>query len=278
MDERLYQIGGLCIRICGCPFHESAYLAPFRTQHTEGTVLTYTVQAVPSLTLPENSSSAIRNHELTVRENGCTVRYLLRDGTDAPLLSETVSDDIHTVCIAHSALPLWDSNLVMKLWRLPKQLLLQGELFLHASMIEYQGQAILFTGHKQIGKSTQAALWEVCLGAQIINGDRALLRKIGDRWYACGSPYCGTSKITKNGCFPLRAIVLLAQAKENTVSRATARETVTAFLDGCSFDPALHEQTALVMDSAFDLFGKTAVRKLACLPDESAVKCLLQAL
>lgn len=272
METRIYQVGGLCVRMDGCLFREGALLAPFRVSSEAGTVLRYSVQRVPSLCLP--SSAVIREHEAEAVQDGQSVRYLLRDGSDAPLLCETVHEDVHEVCIADAALSLWDTNLVMKLWRLPERLLNMGELFLHASMIEYHGEAILFTGHKQIGKSTQAGLWEQCRGAKVINGDRALLRKLDGKWYACGSPYCGTSKISKNGSFPLRAVVLLSQAKENRVSRATAKETVAAFLDGCTFDVRNAAQTVLIMDSAADIFAKTAVLKLACLPDAGAVACL----
>lgn len=278
MEERFYQIGGMCVRMSGCLYRESAPLSPFRTNTPGEVTENYIVEAVPQLTLPQGATVEAGRHELTVSENGQAVRYLLRDGTNAPLLSETVCGKDHTVRLAEATLPLWDSNLVMKLWQLPQRLFAMGEIFLHASMVEYRGEAILFTGQKQIGKSTQAALWEQYQKAEVINGDRALLRKDGGQWYACGSPYCGTSKICKNGCFPLRAVVLLSQAKENTVRRATAHEAIAAFLDGCTFDAGSRTQAGYVMDCALDLYAKTAVLKLACLPEVSAVECLLQAL
>lgn len=53
----------------------------------------------------------------------------------------------------------------------------QEAAILHASFIEYEGQAVLFTGPSGIGKSTQAGLWEQYEDAQILNGDRTILRK-----------------------------------------------------------------------------------------------------
>ena len=84
-------------------------------------------------------------------------------------------------------------------------LLLQHQgLLLHASLINYAGRAIAFAGPSGVGKSTQADLWKKCLGAEIINGDRAVLRKNADHWIAYGSPYAGTSGIYKNNSAPLR--------------------------------------------------------------------------
>ena len=78
-------------------------------------------------------------------------------------------------------------------------LLLQHQgLLLHASLINYKGKAIAFAGPSGIGKSTQADIWHTFLGADIINGDRAALRKERDHWYAYGCPYAGTSGIYKN--------------------------------------------------------------------------------
>lgn len=277
-ETRYYIIGGVCIRITGCLFRENEVLASYRADAPDGLLLDYQVSTEASLhALAENATEAAP-HEKTAVIDGKQIRLLLRDGTNEPIISESFENGIHTVKVAESALPIWDSNSFLKLLRLPEQLFAREEFFLHASMIEYHGKAILFTGQKQIGKSTQASLWNECQKAEIINGDRALLRKKDGIWYACGSPYCGTSKICRNKSFPLLAIVLLSQAKQNSVRRATAHETVTAFLDGCSFDPSDAAQTGTVMDTAFDIFGQIKVFRLACLPDKGAVDCLIAAL
>lgn len=276
MEERFYQIGGVCIHMRGCLFRENDKLSSFRTELPNGNIVTYDCNVKNEIVLPDAPCKAVSSFEHLYPDVG--MRILLRDGTAAPLLSEQIKDGVHKINISREALPLWDSNLAMNLWKLPEQLLKQNEIFLHASMIAVDGKAILFTAPKQVGKSTQASLWEQFRNADIINGDRTLLRKQDGLWHACGSPYCGTSKICKPGVFPISMIVLLHQAVENSVCPAHAREVAAAFLDGCTYDAVIHEQTEKILDAALDIYACIPCCHLYCLPDESAVKCLSDAM
>lgn len=61
---------------------------------------------------------------------------------------------------------------------------------------------ILFSGPSGIGKSTHADLWVKHRGARVINGDRTLLQKLGDRpRMSLGWPICGSSEICHNESF-----------------------------------------------------------------------------
>ena len=107
------------------------------------------------------------------------------------------------------------------------------------------------------------------------NGDRALLRRLDGVWQAFGSPYCGTSDICRNHQAPIRAVVVLGQAKENRVSRASVREAMAAFLNGCTYAIWDRVQVEAVMDLAGQIVTEVPVVKLDCVPDESAV-CALE--
>ena len=98
---------------------------------------------------------------------------------------------------------------------LERRLIARDSLILHCAYMVYQGEDILFSAPSETGKTTQANLWEKYRGSRTVNGDRALLGKRKGRWTAQGWPVCGTSEVCHNEEFPIRAVVMLSQAKEN---------------------------------------------------------------
>ena len=69
-----------------------------------------------------------------------------------------------------------------------EQLLLRHDaLLLHSSAVLHGGKTVLFSGPSGAGKSTQARLWQEHLGAQIINGDRTVIRKTSEGFFGGGS-------------------------------------------------------------------------------------------
>ena len=150
-------------------------------------------------------------------------------------------------------------------------LLLQHQgLLLHASLINYKGKAIAFAGPSGIGKSTQADIWHTFLGADIINGDRAALRKERDHWYAYGCPYAGTSGIYKNDREPLAAIIVLGQAEENRLCQLTAGEAFRYLYPEFSVHHWQKAFVAKATDLCLQLLAETPIYLLECRPDESA--------
>ena len=144
-------------------------------------------------------------------------------------------------------------------------------LLLHASLIDYKGNAIAFTGPSGVGKSTQAALWQEAFGAETINGDRAALRETADGWMAYGSPYAGTSGIYKNQSAPLKAILVLAQAGENRFRRLSATEAFASIypeLSAHRWDRSFMESTT---DLCLRLLEQIPVYRLECRPEADAV-------
>ena len=144
---------------------------------------------------------------------------------------------------------------------------------LHSSYVLTQsGAAVLFSGPSGIGKSTQAALWQQYAGADVINGDRTLIRT-GDIT-AHGVFYSGTSGICKNVSAPIRAIVLLDKADENTLRRAGAKEAFAAVLSQCSHYQWDAESAIHMTDLVAGLVRRADVYRLSCRADEGAVRLL----
>ena len=150
-------------------------------------------------------------------------------------------------------------------------LLLQHScLLLHASLIKYEGKALAFCGPSGVGKSTQANLWRTCLGADVLNGDRAALRKENNTWMAYGSPYAGTSGIYHNDGAPLAAIILLRQAGENRLQRLTPGEAFRQIYPELSVHHWEKSWVSKATDLCLQLLETTPVYLLECRPEEGA--------
>ena len=157
-------------------------------------------------------------------------------------------------------------------------LLQHNGLLLHASLINYNGFCIAFTGPSGVGKSTQAALWAEVMNAQILNGDRAALRLTGDGWRAYGSPYAGTSGIYRRGGAPLKAIVVLGQSDENSLREMSPAEAFGKLYPELSIHRWDRESGKNAADLCIRLLEEIPVYCLECRPEESAVRLLQKGL
>ena len=157
-------------------------------------------------------------------------------------------------------------------------LLQRDKLCLHASCIDTPLGGILFSGVSGIGKSTQADLWCRYRGARQINGDRPILSREENGWYAWGSPYAGSSRYHVNDSCPVSAIVLLEQGKAcslRRLPRAEAFRGVWAGMTVRNWDPAFVDKASLL---TVELVTKVPVFRFCCTPDEHVVEYLEKAL
>lgn len=160
-----------------------------------------------------------------------------------------------------------------------ENLLLQySGLLLHASLIKYAQKGIVFAGPSGVGKSTQAELWHKHFGADILNGDRAALRKTAAGWIAYGSPYAGTSGIYKNENAPLAAIIVLQQGKENRLRPMTLSQALPSIWPEISLRRWDETFVSRAMELCADLLKNVPVYLLECVPEESAAAVLKKGL
>ena len=150
-----------------------------------------------------------------------------------------------------------------------------GALVLHGSYIVHAGEGIVFSAPSGTGKSTQAALWEQFRGAEVINGDRCLLRMGPDgRVWAHGICYSGTSRICKNRSAPLKALVLLGQATENHIRVPRGLESFRFLLAQCAYRTWNPREVRIITEILSRILSAAPVFRLDCRPDESAVETL----
>ncbi len=144
-----------------------------------------------------------------------------------------------------------------------------GTVLAHASLVSYRGEGVMFTGYSGVGKTTQAELWEKQLGAEIINGDKVLLRQMDGKFYACGLPWKGSSDYCRNINVPLKAIVVLKQARENRIFVPDEKTELTM---PHIFLPHWDNECLNNALDTFDALVKSVpIYSLECCPDEGAV-------
>lgn len=155
-----------------------------------------------------------------------------------------------------------------------KVLMKYNGMILHSSFIKYNNYAILFSGSSGVGKSTQANLWKKIKSAEIINGDRSILRYIDNEWQVFGSPYCGSSGIYENDEAKLKVIVVLEQAKENKIEEMSIIEKYKFILSQIAVNTWNEDDMKKATTLIENLIKSTLIIKLKCLPDENSVNIL----
>lgn len=168
------------------------------------------------------------------------------------------------------------SSSILNLISLESILLRNDGILLHSSLIRVHDKAILFAGPSGIGKSTQASLWQTYHQAELINGDRAALRQIGDIWTAWGLPYAGTSGIFRNESAPVRALVVLRQADCNRLRRLSSSEALRMAYPELTLHRWEPQEVDLALTNFLKFVQTTPVYLLECLPDRGAVELLYQ--
>ena len=107
-----------------------------------------------------------------------------------------------------------------------------GGLMLHASAVELDGKAYLFSAPCGTGKSTHTRLWQQVFGerAHVFNDDKPALRLIDGKWYAYGTPWCGKDGININMKAELAGICFLKQAPQNKIRRLDQKQAISNIL------------------------------------------------
>ncbi|MBQ4569454.1 MAG: hypothetical protein IJA62_05320 [Ruminococcus sp.] len=145
----------------------------------------------------------------------------------------------------------------------------QDALLLHSSVVSINGKAVLFCGESGAGKSTQASLWKEHLGAEVLNGDRCVIKEDAGAFYGGGSPWCGTSEIYSPKSFPIAGIILMKKSQANTIQPLGAK----------AFPRIFSQLTLNTWDKDFvdfassklvHLLNSVPVFELNCRPDKEA--------
>lgn len=163
---------------------------------------------------------------------------------------------------------------------LEKHLVLQNSFVFHCSYLNFEGKAILFSGPSGIGKTTHTNLWCQYLPdrAKVLNGDKCLLSRENNTFYANGWPICGSSGICHNERREVRAVVLLQQAPENRLIEEKKILTFRRVLEQLTVNYWNREFTDAAMTFADSLVSTLPCFTYGCNISYEAVDILYQQL
>ncbi len=144
---------------------------------------------------------------------------------------------------------------------------LNGDIFIHASGIEYDGRGFLFTGQSGKGKTTMARLFDEA-GAAVIHDDRLIIRCINGKYIMYNTP---VYEMERSNYCELERIYSIDHGSVNRSSSLGSVESLTSVMKNC----IQHHWNA-------DLIGKLTtaiqamtevvdIRTLEFVPDKSTV-------
>ncbi len=145
-------------------------------------------------------------------------------------------------------------------------------LLLHSSAAEKDGRAYLFSAKSGTGKSTHTHLWQKYLdNVSIINDDKPAVRKINGKFYACGTPFSGKNDESENRLVPVRAIVFIERAADNSIEPITPKEAIPLFMSQ-TVRPYGAENMSKMLSTLSEILTQIPVFKLKCNISEEAVR------
>lgn len=157
---------------------------------------------------------------------------------------------------------------------LEQYLLERNAFILHSVYLEYNGEAVLISAPSGTGKSTHAKLWERIYGAKIVNGDLGLVVNRGGSFFAEGYPYHGSAPECTNKTLPLRAVVMLSQAAENTVRSLTVFEKLRLLFAGATVNSWDAGSVGHLTDLLTGMTSAVPVVGLSCNMENDAARTL----
>lgn len=148
----------------------------------------------------------------------------------------------------------------------------------HCAYVAHDQKAVLFSAPSGGGKTTQGLLWERYAGAEMVNGDRAVLEKTPEGYLCHGLPIAGSSGVFLNRTLPLAAVFAVRKASENRVALLSHEEAFQAVFSEITINNWNKEFVLGAVDFALELSRQVPVYRLECRMDEGAVEAALAVL
>ena len=276
---RTYQIAGIVFQVHLSQKDMYQEDGPLSNYRVDSSVFDHSLSfaVVDELTLPvgeciysDPSKRVFSNGDMTIRYDG-----LLVESLDEAYLRIARKGNHSQIEVKKSSIPYGITpKLVMQAMEMEHQIVKRNGILFHSSYIRIGNEAVLFTAPSGTGKSTQADLWVKYRNAELINGDRSVIRIEENQVFVYGIPFSGSSQVRKNVKLPLKAIVYLAQAPQTRIERLKGAKAFCCIWEGCSVNVWYQGDVEQCSQTVSQLATRIPVYYLPCTPDESAVIAL----
>lgn len=150
----------------------------------------------------------------------------------------------------------------------------KNAFLMHGAVLSWKGEGYMFTAPSGTGKSTHVALWKEYLGdeAEIINGDKPILKVDKDEVRIYGTPWAGKEHWQVNASVPLKGICILKRSKKNQLRRITAVEALSSLMQQVYYTSNA-KMAAKTMELLDIVFRRVPIYQLECDISEEAFRC-----
>jgi len=146
-----------------------------------------------------------------------------------------------------------------------KKIVEYGAMLIHSAAISVDNEGYLFTALSGTGKTTHVNLWLKKFGdrAEIINGDKPIIRKTDGKFHVYGTPWCGKEGINVNTHVPVKGICILERGERNVIKEVPHNIALSELLGQTSRPSDAPGMNAL-LDILDKLISEVPVYRLSC--------------
>lgn len=273
---RYYKIAGIVLKIVGIDDFSVEKMREYEVAECAYDVC-ISISDSQNIAKPDDVKEIARQKYrvyATCREGYCTYDEMGNNGLSALIVMDRAISNV-SVCardVSHlggASLSVRKFNMLAEVFRFV--VLVRGGTVFHSSALMYDGHALLFSAPSGTGKSTHTGLWcQYMNGAEVFNDDSPAIMVENGQIFAYGTPWSGKSDLNKNVRLPVKAIVFLERATENSIDALNGK---TAFLHlvSQSFKAPFTGLLNDMLDVQEKIFENVKLYKLKCNISKQAV-------
>lgn len=147
---------------------------------------------------------------------------------------------------------------------------INGDIMIHASGVNYNGKGYLFSGISGQGKSTMARLCKEA-GAMIIHDDRLIIRRRGDFSFMYNTPIYDNEVPRES---TVDALYLIAHGASNALAKTEGAKAVTSVMANCIQHNWNKEIIDGLLQAISGFCSSAPVYRLQFVPDKNVIDYL----